>query len=1125
MRALLSLRGRVPAALLAAAGIAGAGAVAVFMVGSTHASASATCGFYWTGHTSTVWNLKTNWSLTNNGPAASNAPNSTAYVCMSTSPTVMPVITANATVAGIDFTNDGTPGGANGSLTINSGTFNSGTASLGASNIATLYLEGGALSGTTSVVNAALDSGTAAKPGTVTLTGTSTVGAITVSDHLINASTGTLTHSGDAGFITLSTATGVFENAGHFIETDGYYGFNWDSTAGSQVVNDGSGTYTLNVSPTDPNGTTNYVYPPFQNNGIVAAPSGILSLQAGDPGSTTDSGTWQGPNAGSGVQLAGGTRTEAASVSTTGPGAFDVTGATVVFTSGSSLSTLGLDGGTISGTTSIANATLNSGTVATPGTITLTGTSTVGAITVSDHLINASTGTLTHSGDTGYIYLSNGTGFFENAGHFIETDGSYDIYWDGTAGSQAVNDAGATFTVTISPSDPDGTTTYLYPPFQNNGTLTATSGTLVVYTLSNLSGGTLTGGAYAASGTGKLQIANSNTGDTGDVITNAAAISLATNGSILDGSAANALTGLATNSGTLTLGQNLTTTGNLANSGQVTLTGGKLQVTSSYTQTGSTSTTTVGSGATLKATSGVVITAGTLTGTGTVFGPVSGNGIIQPGTPSGTLTVTGTFAPGGGGTFDADFGSTGTTLLAASGAVTLSGSTLAITTDSGFTPTVGTVYTVLSGASRTGTFGAITGLPPASGGYGYQVAYTSTAVTVTVIPAVSIADTSVAQQTSSNATATFNVTLSAPFSQQVTVNYATADGSAAAGTDYTASSGTVTFPAGVTTEPVSVTVLPDAVCDPDEAFTVSLSSPVNSVVNRGTATGTITNTSPCMTVTSVTPSHVGQGASNFVATVNGSGFDPVATNDTVTFTGTGVTAAVSSATTTQLTIKLKVTAGAATTARDVMVSTSSANATCTGCLTVDAGPQVTSLSPNTLATGAASVTVTVTGSNFTAPVKVTFSAAKGSPAVKAKVKTVTLTSITLSVTVAQGTVTTPVLYTVKVTNADGGVVSKKNAFTVTTGPTFTSISPNTISRGTSNVPVTLTGTGFSMGMKVVGPKNVNITITSVSVDGTSASGTMTAASNAATGSNLPVTVVEPSTDGSGEATLDGLTIT
>ncbi len=279
-----------------------------------------------------------------------------------------------------------------------------------------------------------------------------------------------------------------------------------------------------------------------------------------------------------------------------------------------------------------------------------------------------------------------------------------------------------------------------------------------------------------------------------------------------------------------------------------------------------------------------------------------------------------------------------------------------------------------------------------------------------------------------------------------------------------------------------------------------------------------------MTVTGVTPNHVGQGASNFVATVNGSGFDPVAANDTVTFSGTGVTATVSSATATHLSIKLKVAAGAATTARDVMVSTSSANATCSGCLTVDAGPQVTSLSPNTLATGAASVTVTVTGSNFTAPAKVSFSAAKGSPAVKAKVKSQTATTITLSVTVAQGTVATPVQYTVKVTNPDGGVVSKKNAFTVTTGPTFTSISPNTIARGSSNVPVTLTGSGFSTGMKVVGPKNVNITITSVSVDGTSASGTMTAASNAATGSNLPVTVVEPAANGSGEATLRGLTV-
>ncbi len=146
----------------------------------------------------------------------------------------MPVITANTNVAGIDFTSDGTPGGANGTLTINGGTFNAVPRASEPRTSPTFMLEGGSLSGTTSVVNASLDSGTVAKPGTVTLTGASTVAAINISGHLVNGSTGTLTHSGDGGYLYLQNGTGFFENAGHYIDTNGSYGVYWDGTAGSR---------------------------------------------------------------------------------------------------------------------------------------------------------------------------------------------------------------------------------------------------------------------------------------------------------------------------------------------------------------------------------------------------------------------------------------------------------------------------------------------------------------------------------------------------------------------------------------------------------------------------------------------------------------------------------------------------------------------------------------------------------------------------------------------------------------------------------------------------------------------------------------------------------------------------
>jgi hypothetical protein len=59
----------------------------------------------------------------------------------------------------------------------------------------------------------------------------------------------------------------------------------------------------------------------------------------------------------------------------------------------------------------------------------------------------------------------------------------------------------------------------------------------------------------------------------------------------------------------------------------------------------------------------------------------------------------------------------------------------------------------------------------------------------------------------------------------VTVHYATSDGSATAGSDYTGASGTLSFAAGETTKNVSVTIADDAPHESDETFTVALSSP------------------------------------------------------------------------------------------------------------------------------------------------------------------------------------------------------------------------------------------------------------------------------------------------------------
>ena len=85
-----------------------------------------------------------------------------------------------------------------------------------------------------------------------------------------------------------------------------------------------------------------------------------------------------------------------------------------------------------------------------------------------------------------------------------------------------------------------------------------------------------------------------------------------------------------------------------------------------------------------------------------------------------------------------------------------------------------------------------------------------------------------------------------PASTAVSVDYATSDGTATAGADYTATSGTLSFQSGETTKTVSVPVLHDAHDEGSETLTLTLSNASGAVIKSdgATATGTITNDDP-----------------------------------------------------------------------------------------------------------------------------------------------------------------------------------------------------------------------------------------------------------------------------------------
>ena len=102
---------------------------------------------------------------------------------------------------------------------------------------------------------------------------------------------------------------------------------------------------------------------------------------------------------------------------------------------------------------------------------------------------------------------------------------------------------------------------------------------------------------------------------------------------------------------------------------------------------------------------------------------------------------------------------------------------------------------------------------------------------------------SVMEPLSGTVNATFTVTLSADAGRTTTVNYATANGSALAGSDYTTASATLSFDPGDTTKTINVAVLSDALVEGPETFTLTLSGPTNGtiVAGSGTATATISD--------------------------------------------------------------------------------------------------------------------------------------------------------------------------------------------------------------------------------------------------------------------------------------------
>ena len=167
------------------------------------------------------------------------------------------------------------------------------------------------------------------------------------------------------------------------------------------------------------------------------------------------------------------------------------------------------------------------------------------------------------------------------------------------------------------------------------------------------------------------------------------------------------------------------------------------------------------------------------------------------------------------------------TAVAGSGTISLSGATLA----AGLSCTFGVNVTGTTAGTKSNVTSAVTST---EGGTGES----ASANLLVGVPAVTIND--VSQTEGNSGTTAFNFTVTIAASANATVSFATADGTATAGSDYVAASGTVTFTAGgPTTQTVTVLVNGDTLVEGSEAFFVNLSNASGATIADAQGVGTI----------------------------------------------------------------------------------------------------------------------------------------------------------------------------------------------------------------------------------------------------------------------------------------------
>jgi M6 family metalloprotease-like protein len=537
-------------------------------------------------------------------------------------------------------------------------------------------------------------------------------------------------------------------------------------------------------------------------------------------------------------------------------------------------------------------------------------------------------------------------------------------------------------------------------------------------------------------------------------------------------------------------------------------------------------------------------------------GLASGFGVSNISAPSATMTAT--FATGGGASNEFRFGAatysvgeaTASITIPVTRTVTTGAATVAYATANG-TATAGTDYTARSGTlsfaagvatvniavpitndttfegNETFTVSLST---PSTGTIGTPGSTTVTIVDNDVAPTVSFgaATYSVGEATAS---LTIPITRSSTVGA-ATVNYATANGTATAGTDYTARTGTASFAAGVATVNIAVPITNDTVVEGNETFTVTLSNPVGmtlgatpattvtivdndvpSTVSFGAATYSVGEATASLTIPITRSSTVGAATVNY-ATANGTataGTDYTARTGTASFAAGVATVNIAVPITNDTVVEgnetftvtlsnpVGMTLGATPATTVTIVDNDVPSTVSFGAATYSVGEATASLTiPITRSSTVGAATVNYATANGTATAGTDYTARTGTASFAAGVATVNIAVPITNDTVVEGNET----FTVTLSNPVGMTLGATPATTVTIVdndvPSTVSFGAATYSVGEATASLTIPITRSStVGAATVNYATANGTATA-GTDYTARTGTASFAAGVAT---------------------------